>query len=126
MIPSMVAKKGKFGTPVLAIFITVVLTIILALSGSFVKLATISGIARLAQYFPTCLAVLVLRKTRPDLTSSFPRILGPVIPIFALVFSVWLLSNATLDEIYWGLGGLVVGIPIYFGKFFKDRVIQRT
>ena len=101
MIPTLISKPGRFGTPVFAIVITVVLTIALAFSGSFVKLATISVVARLAQYFPTCLAVLVLRKSRPDLTSSFPRTLGPVIPIFALVFSGWLLTNGLSIHFTW-------------------------
>lgn len=126
MIPPMIARKGKFGTPIIAILITTCLTIGLALTGSFVKLATISVIARLAQYFPTCLAVLVLRKKRPDLTSSFPRILGPAIPLFALLFTVWLLSTASIDEIYWGLGGLLLGLPIYFGMKLSSKQTALT
>ncbi len=113
LIPKVIARKGRFGTPTLAIAITVGLAIPLALSGSFAKLAAISVVSRFAQYVPTCLAVIVLRKKRPDLQSTFRVPFGPVIPIIAVVVSGWLLTQTTMEKIIWGLGGLIVGIPIY-------------
>jgi len=110
------------GTPILAIIITVGLAIPLALSGSFAKLAAISVVSRFAQYLPTCLSVLILRKKRPDLKSTFTIPFGPVIPVIAMAVSVWLLLQATSDKIIWGLGGILVGIPVYFAmKYFNKR-----
>ena len=40
--------------------------------------------------------------------------LGPVIPIIAIVVSLWLLSQSDLKKIIFGLGGLVVGAIVYF------------
>ena len=114
LIPKAVAKKGPTGTPIIAIIITVGLAIPLALSGSFAQLAAISVVSRFAQYLPTCLSVLILRKKRPDLKSTFIIPFGPVIPIIAMAVSIWLLLQATSDKIIWGLGGLIVGIPLYF------------
>lgn len=71
MIPRKIAEVNRYGTPYLAIIITVLLTIPVALSGSFVTLAAISMVSRFAQYLPTCLAVPVLRRKRPDLVGSF-------------------------------------------------------
>lgn len=113
LIPKVIAKNGRFGTPSIAIAITVGLAIPLALSGSFAKLAAISVVSRFAQYVPTCLAVIVLRKKRPDLKSTFRVPFGPVIPIIAVAVSGWLLTQTTMEKIIWGLGGLIVGIPIY-------------
>ena len=122
LIPKSVAKKGPTGTPILAIIITVGLAIPLALSGSFAKLAAISVVSRFAQYLPTCLSVLILRKKRPDLKSTFTIPFGPVIPVIAMAVSVWLLLQATSDKIIWGLGGILVGIPVYFAmKYFNKR-----
>lgn len=114
ILPKAIAKNGKNGTPTLAIIITVILAIFLALSGSFVKLAAISVISRFVQYLPTCLAIPVLRKKRPDLSRTFKIPFGIVIPCFAIVVSCWLLVNSDLYKILFGLGGLIVGIPIYF------------
>ncbi len=114
LLPKFIAKNGKFGTPVAAIMITVALALPLALSGSFAKLAAISVVSRFAQYVPTCLAVLVLRKKRPDLKSTFTIPFGPVIPMIAVAVSGWLLVQASMEKIVWGLGGLIIGIPIYF------------
>lgn len=113
LLPKVIAKQSKKGTPYVAIIVTVALAIPLALSGSFTKLAAISVVSRFAQYVPTCLSVLVLRKKRPDLQSSFRVPFGPVIPIIAVAVSGWLLVQSSLEKILWGLGGLVLGVPIY-------------
>lgn len=113
LLPKAIAKKSKFGTPALAIAITVALAVPLALSGSFAKLAMISVVSRFAQYLPTCLAVLKLRK-REDLKSTFTIPFGPVIPVVAIVVSLWMLAQSDLEKIIWGLCGLIVGVPIYF------------
>lgn len=114
VFPPSLATYGRFGTPTIAIVLTAILTLLVALSGSFVKLAIISVITRFVQYFPTCLAVLVFRRTRPDLASGFPRIFGPTIPLLAMICIGWLVWNAALDELVIGLGGLVVGVPLFF------------
>lgn len=114
ILPKVIAKNSKFGTPIYAIIITVVLAILLALSGSFEKLAAISVISRFVQYLPTCLAVPVLRKKRPDLQRTFVLPFGWVIPIFAIIISCWLLVNSDMEKIIIGLGGLLLGIPLYY------------
>ncbi len=123
ILPKKIAETGRFGTPTYAIIITVVLAIIIALSGSFSKLAAISVISRFVQYLPTCLAIPVLRKKRPDLPRTFKVPFGPVIPIFAIVVSCWLLYNSDMQKILIGLGGLILGVPIYLSrrKYLKGQ-----
>lgn len=113
LVPKIVGKQSKKGTPYVAIIITVLLAIPIALSGSFTTLAAISVVSRFVQYVPTCLAIIVLRK-RTDLTGSFRVPFGPVIPILAVLVSFWLLLQASMQQIIWGLGGLLIGIPFYF------------
>lgn len=113
LLPRSIAKKNKAGTPYIAIILTAVLTIPIALSGSFTQLAAISAISRFAQYIPTCLAVIVLRK-REGLESTFRVPFGPVLPILSVGISCWLLTQATKVQIIWGLGALIIGIPLYF------------
>ncbi len=114
LVPRKIAENGRFGTPTWAIAITVLLAIPVALSGSFVKLAAISVVSRFAQYVPTCLAVIVLRKKRPDLEGFFRLPLVPFIPLAAVAVSVWLVSKASTEQILWGLGAMALGIPLYF------------
>lgn len=122
MIPRKIAEVNRYGTPYLAIIITVLLTIPVALSGSFVTLAAISMVSRFAQYLPTCLAVPVLRRKRPDLVGSFSVPFGAyVIPSIAIIVSRWLLTKATSMQLYWGLGALAIGIPLYFIMKYTNK-----
>ena len=114
LLPKVIGKYNKLNTPYVAIILTVILTIPIALSGSFTELALISAISRFAQYLPTCLAVPVLRWKKPGIKRSFKIPFGPVIPIIAVLVSIWILFQSTTQEIIWGLGGLIIAIPLYF------------
>ncbi len=114
ILPKFIGRNGRFGTPTAAIAISTILSILLSLSGTFYFLAAISVISRFVQYLPTCVAVVVLRRTRPDLKPSFRVPFGPVIPAIAVIISFWLLYNSSMYKILFGLGGLVVGAVLYF------------
>ena len=60
--PMLATTDPKTGAPRMAIGLTWLLACGLSLSGTFVELAVLGVVARFAQYIPTCLAVLVLRK----------------------------------------------------------------
>lgn len=112
MLPPVIARKSKHGTPGIAILISALIVIPIALSGTFTELAAISTISRFTQYIPTCLAVLVFRKR--GMKSTFRVPFGPVIPILAAIVAVWLLINANIRNLLIGLGAMIVIIPIYF------------
>jgi amino acid transporter len=114
LLPSPLAATNEANIPTTAIVVTAVLTLAVALSGSFTMLATISVVTRFMQYFPTCLAVLVFRSSRPDLRSNFPRIMGPVIPFAALAVIAWMLSSATAVALVAVGGCLLATIPLYW------------
>ena len=112
MLPPIVKKMSKRGTPVVAIVISAVLVIPLALSGTFTQLAAISVISRFTQYIPTCLSIIVFR--RRGMESTFKVPFGYTIPIIAILVSVWLLYNSDPIRLVIGLGALVIIVPIYF------------
>lgn len=114
LLPKSLGKYNKFNTPYIAIILTVVLTIPIALSGSFTHLALISAISRFAQYLPTCLAVPVLRWKNPEMDRSFKIPFGPIIPVIAIIVSLWILFQSSAQQLIWGLGGLIIAIPLYF------------
>ena len=114
MLPPVFSRYNRFGTPYVAIIFSAVAAILIAVSGSFTQLAAISVVSRFTQYLPTCLAVIVLRRRQPENQSSLRLPFGPVIPIISVIVSVWLLVQSDPQKILMGLGGLVVGVPLYF------------
>lgn len=120
LIPRFISKRNSKDAPYVAIIITVIFAMLISWTGTFAKLAAISVVSRFAQYIPTCLAVVVLRKRRPEMPRTFKVPFGPMIPTIAIVVSCWLLYHSSLEKIIWGLGGLVIGCIVYvimnFGK----------
>ena len=114
MLPPVLSRYSRWGTPYVAIIFSTVVGILIALSGSFTTLAAISVVSRFAQYLPSCLAVLVLRRRHPETPSSLQAPFGPLFPVVSIAVSIWLLLQADIDKIIFGLGGLAVGIPFYF------------
>jgi amino acid transporter len=103
----------RLKTPVVAIVATGVVTLVIALSGSYVELAVISVVARFAQYIPTCAAVLYFRARRPDDVPGFRIPWGPTVPVLAILLCGWLLVEAQPHQLLWGLVGLVSGLVFY-------------
>ncbi|WP_407636723.1 APC family permease [Caldanaerobacter subterraneus] len=112
ILPKMIAKKSKYDTPYIAIIITALLAIPLVLTGTFVKLAMISVVSRFAQYIPTSLAIIVLRKR--EVKTNFKLPFGIAIPTIATILSIYFLSKASIEQLVWGLGGLILAMPLYF------------
>jgi amino acid transporter len=106
----------KYQTPAWAIVTQGVVAGALALSGSFVQLAMLSIVARLATYIGTAAAVPVLRKrfARGEHTIVLPG--GPAIPVLALLLCLAFLASATIGNLFAGAIGLTVGVAIYFGR----------
>lgn len=114
MIPRWIATKSRFGTSVGAIIVTMGLTALFALSGSFAHLIIISVISRFAQYISTCTAVYILHRRLPNPPTGYKLWLLTVIPMIALSGICWLILQATLIQLMWGLGALVLGMPLYW------------
>lgn len=113
MIPRWIASKSRFGTSIWAILLTIGLTALLALSGSFSQLVIMSVTSRFAQYISTCLAAYVLHRKLALTQSWYKRSLFVLIPSIALLGIGWLILQASFSQLLWGLGPLVLGFPLY-------------
>ena len=102
----------RFRTPAAAILFQSAIALPLALSGSFVGLATLSVVARLTAYVATTTAVPVLRR-RQNSQSSFKLPGGIAIPAAATVVSLGLLASASWANLLAGAAALAVGGLIY-------------
>lgn len=121
MIFPKLVQQNRFGSPYIAIIISVLLTAVIALSGNFTQLITISVVSRFAHSITTCLALFVF--DRKGVFKPFDRPWKKGIPIFALIGMGWLIMHTELYQLYWAFGALIIGIPIYFlQKKFQTQV----
>ncbi len=102
----------RFRTPAAAILVQTSIALPLALSGSFVSLATLSVVARLTAYIATTTAVPVLRR-RSDGSGGFRLPGGLAIPIAATVVSIGLLASASWQQLVAGAAAAAAGGVIY-------------
>jgi amino acid transporter len=104
-------------TPSKAIWFTSVVALVLALSGSFVYLATVSAVARLVTYAGACAATLALRGKRFEgrvQPATFTVPFGPTVPVAAILISVALIAGATRPQLLGGAAALVAGAALYW------------
>jgi len=106
----------RFRTPANAILFTSVVAVTLALTGSFVKLAVVSALARLVTYTGVSTATLRLRSPTfaalvPPATFVAP--LGPVVPIVATLVSLAIAAGATREQLLGGGAALVAGAALF-------------
>jgi basic amino acid/polyamine antiporter, APA family len=106
----------RFRTPANAVLFTSVVAVVLALTGSWARLAVVSAVARLVTYAGVSAATLRLRS--PTFAEAVPRAafvapLGPVVPIVALTTSLGLAAGATREQLLGGFAALAVGAVLF-------------
>ena len=106
------AVHPRFRTPAAALLTQTAIALPLALSGSFVGLATLSVVARLVTYVATATAVPVLRRHHAS-PGSFRLPGGPAIPAVAAVIGLSLLASATWVNLLAAAAAALAGWVIY-------------
>lgn len=108
--PAFLARiHPRFHTPAAAIVVQFVISLALALSGSFAGLALLSMVTRLLAYIGTAAAVLVLARRYRSRPGALKLPGGPLIPVLALLLSVGLLLSASWQNL------LAVGVALSIG-----------
>lgn len=113
MLPELFARvHPQFRTPWAS---TVMIGLLAALLAAFLPenlLIELVAIGTLAAFVLVCLAVIVLRRTHPDLPRPFRAPLVPILPIGGMLVCFGMMAGLPLDTwirfIGWGLLGLVV------------------
>lgn len=103
----------RFRTPAAAILFQTALALPLALGGSFVGLAALSVVARLATYLGTALAVPVLRRKLGTPEGAFRLPGGAAIPAAAAIVSIALAASATTKNLLAAAAALGVGAVVF-------------
>ncbi|WP_426711392.1 APC family permease [Cetobacterium sp. SF1] len=119
-LPNIFSKKNNHGTPGISIILTSFLVILLASYGNFIFLAGLTVIARLVEYIPTALSVIILRKKINISKAQYKIPLGYFVPCFAIITSFWLLFQSSFEKISFGLLGLFIGGLLY-KIFYKNK-----
>ena len=104
----------RFRTPHRPTLIAGVLTAVVAALYPIREVAELVNIGTLSAFVVICIAVIVLRHTRPDAARAFRTPFVPVTPLVGVAFSLWLLSR--LPAVAWErfLLWLALGLAIYF------------
>jgi amino acid transporter len=113
-----------YRTPANAILFSATVALILALTGSFVKLAVVSAVARLITYTGASASTLILRRQRfADVVKppSFVIPLGPLVPFLAVLVSVGILFGATREQILGGGLALAAGALLFALNLWTRR-----
>jgi amino acid transporter len=124
MAPAPLGRRLGNGAPAVAVLTWTVSAALLGHLGNFERLATIANIAVVAQYVPTCVAVLVLRRTRPAARRGFRLPLGPLVPLAALAGCGLFLSAVAGEEAKVAAEILAVGFALRIVFVAARRLVR--
>lgn len=127
-VPYAMAKDGLFfkslanvsettHVPVISVVVQAVVSMILAISGSFDQLTDYVVFASWIFYAMVTAAVFRLRKKRPEVPREYKALGYPVLPAVFVVIGVLLLINTIITSpksTAIGLGLILLGVPVYF------------
>lgn len=135
-VPYAMAKDGLFFkklanvneaslVPVVSIIVQGVVSMLLAISGTFDQLTNYVVFSSWIFYAMVTGVVFVLRRREPNTPRSYKTFGYPFVPIIFIVLAVLLLINTVIEspkESSIGLAFILAGVPVYFiFKKLKDR-----
>lgn len=132
-VPYAMAKDGLFfkqladvsetgHVPVISIIVQAVVSVILAMSGSFDQLTDYVVFSAWIFYAMVTGVVFVLRKRMPDAPREYKALGYPVLPMVFIILGVLLLINTVVtspQNSFIGLAFILLGFPVYF--YFKKK-----
>lgn len=115
----------KFGTPFFATWVVGIVFGLIAAVVPLNVLAELINIGTLAAFCLVAVAVVVLRRKRPELHRAFRCPWVPLVPTLAVLFCVALMTF--LSKTTWIAFGawLVLGLIVYFGYSRRNAVLGR-
>lgn len=126
LVPKVFAKVSpKTGTPRVNTIIVSLFCGILAAAIPLGNLVDATSIGTLFAFGLVNIAVIILRRTRPDMKRTFRVPLGPVFPILGFGFCVYnMFGLGTATWVYFGIW-MVVGLVFYFGYGIRHSQLAK-
>lgn len=126
LLPASLSRvHPRYKTPFLATWLIGLLCALIAALIPLNVLAELINIGTLAAFSMVSIAVIVLRRTRPDLPRAFRCPGVPVVPILGVAACLFLMLN--LQPVTWIAFAvwLVIGLAIYFGYSHRNARLAK-
>ncbi|MFE9242895.1 amino acid permease [Nocardiopsis sp. NPDC006938] len=124
LIPAAFSRVDAHGTPRAN---TVITSVFIAVLAAFIPLGPLADATAIGTLFAFALvnvAVLVLRRTRPDLRRAFRMPGAPITPVLGVLACAYLMASMPVSV--WAAFGawLAVGLAIYFGYGMRRSALE--
>ncbi|MHA7208421.1 amino acid permease [Arthrobacter sp. MDT1-65] len=114
LLPAWFSTTDKNGTPQRVTWIAGIASALLAGVFPIRAVADLTNIGILAAFVVVCIAVIVLRRTRPEVPRTFRLPLMPIVPAFGVLASLFLMLQLHWETwVRFGIW-LVIGLAVYF------------
>ena len=127
LMPPVFSKlHSKFQTPFKANYIIMVLV---GLFAAFVPgdiVGDMTSIGTLFAFILVCIAVIILRRTEPDMPRQFKTPFVPLFPILGVIVCAAMIFGLGWTNWLRLFGWLAIGFVIYFGYSIKHSKLQKN
>jgi APA family basic amino acid/polyamine antiporter len=113
--PAFSRVSARFGSPYRTTIATGLVVAAIALLVDLQTLAELVNIGTLFAFIVVSAGVLVLRRTQPDLERAYRTPAVPLVPVLAVLTSLWLMFNLPAETWVRFAIWMAVGLVIYFG-----------
>jgi APA family basic amino acid/polyamine antiporter len=119
------AVHERYRTPYRATLILGVVTAIAAGLFPLTVVAEVVNFGMLAAFAVICIAVILLRRARPELPRSFRVPFVPVLPLVGTGFSLWLIWGLPVGVWLGFAVWMVVGVVVYIGYGIRNSRLAK-
>ncbi|OUM42072.1 amino acid permease [Arthrobacter sedimenti] len=114
LLPAWFSTTDRHGTPQRVTWIAGVASALLAGVFPIRAVADLTNIGILAAFIVVCIAVIVLRRTRPEVPRTFRLPLMPIVPAFGVLASLFLILQLHWETWLRFFVWLLIGLAVYF------------
>lgn len=124
LLPRWFSGTDHNGTPQRVTWIAGIASAFLAGVFPIRLVADLTNIGILAAFVVVCIAVIVLRRTRPEIPRTFTLPFMPVVPAFGVLASLFLISQLSWETWVRFAIWLLIGLVIYFAYGRKHSLMN--